>query len=80
MRHYDQLSNASADSGYSGYSATSDFSDRSSELPPSFKVLKKHEYTITEELGRGISGRAFLVKSPDEDFLVVKEINYRDQN
>ncbi|XP_059402975.1 serine/threonine-protein kinase Nek3-like [Carassius carassius] len=42
------------------------------------EVLKKHEYTITEELGQGISGRAFLVKSPDEDFLVVKEINYRD--
>ncbi|KAK7177193.1 hypothetical protein R3I93_001238 [Phoxinus phoxinus] len=41
------------------------------------EVLKKHEYTITKELGQGISGRAFLVKSPDEDFLVVKEINYR---
>ncbi|KAK7171235.1 hypothetical protein R3I94_001235 [Phoxinus phoxinus] len=70
MRHYRKLSDASEDSG---------FSDRSSELlPPAFKVLKKHEYTITEELERGNSGRAFLVKSPDEGFLVVKEINYRD--
>ncbi|CAM4511770.1 unnamed protein product [Leuciscus chuanchicus] len=42
------------------------------------EVLNKHEYTITEELGQGNSGRVFLVKSQDEDFLVVKEINYRD--
>ncbi|XP_051747592.1 uncharacterized protein LOC127511109 [Ctenopharyngodon idella] len=42
------------------------------------EVLKKHEYTIIKELGQGISGRAFLVKNPDEDSLVVKEINYRD--
>ncbi|KAK7171237.1 hypothetical protein R3I94_001237 [Phoxinus phoxinus] len=42
------------------------------------EVLKKHEYTIKKELGQGNSGRAFLVKSPDEDFFVVKEINYRD--
>ncbi|KAK7177185.1 hypothetical protein R3I93_001231 [Phoxinus phoxinus] len=87
MRHYQKLSDArssssdrssdlpplfSEDSGYTGSS------DNSIGLPPTFKVLKKHEYTITEELGRGISGRAFLVKSPDEDLLVVKEINYRD--
>ncbi|KAK7171242.1 hypothetical protein R3I94_001242 [Phoxinus phoxinus] len=75
MHHYRKLSNASEDSCYR---ADSDSSDNSIGLPPLFKVLKKHEYTITEELGRGISGRAFLVKSPDEDFLVVKEINYRD--
>ncbi|XP_039537221.1 serine/threonine-protein kinase Nek3-like isoform X1 [Pimephales promelas] len=42
------------------------------------EVLKKHEFTITEELRRGISGRVFLVKNPDEDYFVVKEINYRD--
>ncbi|KAK9976742.1 hypothetical protein ABG768_021945, partial [Culter alburnus] len=41
-------------------------------------VLEKHEYTIIRELGQGISGRAFLVKNPDEDSLVVKEIYYRD--
>jgi len=41
------------------------------------EVLKKHKYTIKEELTHGISGRVFLV-SPDEDSLVVKEINYRD--
>ncbi|KAG1925989.1 apolipoprotein L3-like [Pimephales promelas] len=42
------------------------------------EVLKKHKYTIKEELRRGISGRVFLVKNPDEDCFVVKEINYRD--
>jgi len=33
---------------------------------------------MKEELRRGISGRMFLVKNPDEDYFVVKEINYRD--
>ncbi|XP_073701998.1 uncharacterized protein [Garra rufa] len=41
-------------------------------------VLTKHGYTMTEELGRGISGIAFLVKSKEENSYVVKEINYRD--
>ncbi|XP_048035564.1 serine/threonine-protein kinase ppk11-like [Megalobrama amblycephala] len=41
------------------------------------EVLEKHEYTIIRELGQGNSGRAFLVKNPEEDFLVVKEIYYR---
>ncbi|XP_039537217.1 probable serine/threonine-protein kinase DDB_G0277449 isoform X1 [Pimephales promelas] len=85
MHKHDQLSNASGDSGFS------DSSNRSIEQPPLFalnmsdsraaeraEVLKKHKYTIKEELRRGISGRVFLVKSPDEDYFVVKEINYRD--
>ncbi|XP_048025567.1 MAP3K epsilon protein kinase 2-like [Megalobrama amblycephala] len=42
------------------------------------EVLKQHEYTIIKELGQGNSGRVFLVKNPDEDSFVVKEINYRD--
>ncbi|XP_016335283.1 serine/threonine-protein kinase Nek1-like [Sinocyclocheilus anshuiensis] len=41
-------------------------------------VLEKYELTIMKELGRAVSGIAFLVKSPDGDLYVVKEIYYRD--
>ncbi|XP_048036203.1 serine/threonine-protein kinase Nek2-like [Megalobrama amblycephala] len=43
------------------------------------RVLKTQEYTKIEELGRGVSGIAFLVQSKEGNFYAVKEINYRDK-
>lgn len=42
------------------------------------EVLKEHGYTIEQELGRGASGIAFLVKDTDGDPYVVKQMNSRD--
>jgi len=42
------------------------------------EVLKEHGYTMKEELGRGASGIAFLVKDTDGDPYVIKQMNSRD--
>ncbi|XP_039508028.1 uncharacterized protein LOC120463186 isoform X2 [Pimephales promelas] len=70
MDKYRRLSDAS------GVSISS---DQSMDVSPGMiKVLKEHGYTIEEELGRGASGMAFLVKDADGDPYVVKQMNSRD--
>ncbi|XP_058639018.1 serine/threonine-protein kinase dst4-like isoform X3 [Onychostoma macrolepis] len=60
-------------------SAGSSTSDHSMNVPAGvIKVLKEHGYTIEQELGRGASGIAFLVKDTDGDLYVVKQMNSRD--
>ncbi|XDV11346.1 hypothetical protein PO909_000312 [Leuciscus waleckii] len=70
MDEYHRLSDASA---------VSSSSDHSMNVSPGvIKVLQEHGYTIEEELGRGASGMAFLVKDADGDLYVVKQMNSRD--
>ncbi|XP_016383695.1 calcium-dependent protein kinase 25-like isoform X1 [Sinocyclocheilus rhinocerous] len=70
MSQYHRLSDASADSSASDHSMN--------VSAGVIKVLKEHGYTIEEELGRGASGIAFLVKDTDGDPYVVKQMNSRD--
>ncbi|XDV11440.1 hypothetical protein PO909_000379 [Leuciscus waleckii] len=70
MDEYHRLSDASA---------VSSSSDHSMNVSPGVtKVLQEHGYTIEKQLGRGISGIAFLVKDADGDLYVVKQMNSRD--
>ncbi|XP_051744605.1 probable myosin light chain kinase DDB_G0271550 isoform X2 [Ctenopharyngodon idella] len=70
MAQYRRLSDGSADSS---------ISDPSINVSPGvIKVLKEHGYTMKEELGRGASGIAFLVKDTDGDPYVIKQMNSRD--
>ncbi|RXN10766.1 serine threonine- kinase Nek1-like isoform X2 [Labeo rohita] len=70
LHEYHKLSEASDDS---------DSSDKSIEQPPSFhEELKKHGYTIKEEVGQGASGIVFLVNNEEKDQFVVKQLNSRD--
>ncbi|XP_077085801.1 serine/threonine-protein kinase Nek4-like [Siphateles boraxobius] len=39
------------------------------------EVLKEHGYTIKEELGRGVSGIAFLVEDSEGDLYLVKQMD-----
>ncbi|RXN39235.1 serine threonine- kinase Nek1-like isoform X2 [Labeo rohita] len=71
LHEYHKLSEASDDS---------DSSDKSIEQPPSFhEELKKHGYTIKEEVGQGASGIVFLVNNEEKDQFVVKQLNSRDR-
>ncbi|XP_016115296.1 serine/threonine-protein kinase Nek1-like isoform X2 [Sinocyclocheilus grahami] len=70
MSQYHRLSDTSADSGASDHSLN--------VSAGVIRVLKEHGYTIEEELGRGASGIAFLVKDTDGDPYVVKQMNSRD--
>ncbi|KAL1272056.1 hypothetical protein QQF64_031072 [Cirrhinus molitorella] len=71
MAEYHRLSDLSADSSTSEHTIN--------VSPGVIKVLKEHGYTIEEELGRGASGIAFLVKDTDGDSYVVKQLNARDE-
>ncbi|XP_042615208.1 serine/threonine-protein kinase Nek1-like [Cyprinus carpio] len=70
MAQYHRLSDASADSSASDHGMN--------VSAGVIKVLKEHGYTIEEELGRGASGIAFLVKDTDGDPYVIKQMNSRD--
>lgn len=58
----------------------SDSSNGSIGQPPSFhEMLKKHGYTIKEELGRGATGIVFLVEKGEGNHFVVKQMKSRDR-
>ncbi|KAG1926107.1 serine/threonine-protein kinase Nek1 [Pimephales promelas] len=69
MAEYYKLSDIGAVSGSSNHSVS----------PGVIKVVQEHGYTIEDQLGRGASGIAFLVKDADGDLYVVKQMNSRDE-